>query len=419
MRGSRLGQLAITVSRTSVLVATVALASGAARAADPAEPVARTFAQPSLRQSAFPAEKQVKGVSGPEVMAQAPAAPVAKVEPSWPKTLPDAKAEAEPPKAEAYSPQEIEAARAQCSALLKGLHVVVVEEAPMKAGSCGTPAPVQLISIGRNPQVALSPPVTVTCDVVAAMHKWVTQELQPLARKHLASQIIGIDTMSSYSCRNAYGRKRTNLSEHGRANAIDIRSFTTADAKETVVLNDWGPTGWEIRAQIAAANKAAAEKAANERIAAERAAKASQMATSSTTPAAPKGQLPAAAGQPSAPQASPATSIGSIVQSVPGLAGKLPGAAVNEEGRTGFGLMRPSHLGGPKVAADKSTASKQLTAPLASDAVSASHKAQFLRAAHDTACKIFGTTLGPETNLAHKNHFHVDMAERSRGNFCE
>ena len=172
--------------------------------------------------------------------------------------------------------------KAQCQALLKGLDVVVVEEPPLKAGSCGTPAPVQLISIGRKPQVALSPPVTVTCDVVAAMHKWVTQDLQPLAKKHLAAQIIGIDTMSSYSCRNAYGRKRTNLSEHGRANAIDIRSFTTAEAKEVTVLNDWGPTGWEIRAQIVAANKAAAEKAAAERIAAEKAAKASQMAKSTT-----------------------------------------------------------------------------------------------------------------------------------------
>ena len=36
----------------------------------------------------------------------------------------------------------------------------------------------------------------------------------------------------------------------------------------------------------------------------------------------------------------------------------------------------------------------------------------FLRAAHRSACKIFGTVLGPEANNAHKNHFHVDMAER-------
>ena len=36
----------------------------------------------------------------------------------------------------------------------------------------------------------------------------------------------------------------------------------------------------------------------------------------------------------------------------------------------------------------------------------------FLRAAHESACKLFGTVLGPEANNAHRNHFHVDMAER-------
>ena len=36
-------------------------------------------------------------------------------------------------------------------------------------------------------------------------------------------------------------------------------------------------------------------------------------------------------------------------------------------------------------------------------------EAAFLRAAHDGACKVFGTTLGPEYNAAHGNHFHMDM----------
>ena len=43
----------------------------------------------------------------------------------------------------------------------------------------------------------------------------------------------------------------------------------------------------------------------------------------------------------------------------------------------------------------------------------------FLKQAHDGACKIFGTVLGPEANAAHKNHFHVDMAQRRYSAFCE
>ena len=43
---------------------------------------------------------------------------------------------------------------------------------------------------------------------------------------------------------------------------------------------------------------------------------------------------------------------------------------------------------------------------------------QFLRVVQDSACKRFGTVLGPNANAAHKDHFHLDMKER-RKPFCE
>lgn len=36
---------------------------------------------------------------------------------------------------------------------------------------------------------------------------------------------------------------------------------------------------------------------------------------------------------------------------------------------------------------------------------------QFLRRLHQSACKRFGTVLGPDYNGAHANHFHFDMAQ--------
>ena len=117
--------------------------------------------------------------------------------------------------------------------------------------------------------------------------------------------------------------------------------------------------------------------------------------------------------------------LGTIIEGVPGLANRLPGAGPSTEGRTEYGLTRPSHLGGPK-STDKAASGKATPAPVGAapamlhvDAVSQSRKARFLREIHTAACRIFGTTLGPETNLAHKNHFHLDMAERSRSNYCE
>lgn len=38
--------------------------------------------------------------------------------------------------------------------------------------------------------------------------------------------------------------------------------------------------------------------------------------------------------------------------------------------------------------------------------------AAFLRDVHDGACRLFATVLGPDYNAAHRDHFHLDQAER-------
>lgn len=40
---------------------------------------------------------------------------------------------------------------------------------------------------------------------------------------------------------------------------------------------------------------------------------------------------------------------------------------------------------------------------------------EFLQVVHASACKRFGTTLGPNYNAAHRDHFHVEL---SGGDFC-
>ena len=126
----------------------------------------------------------------------------------------------------------------------------------MREGTeCGTAAPMRLVSIGSNPQIAFSPPPALTCDMIAALHQWLQRDVQPLARKHLGAPVVSVATMSSYSCRNAYGRKNGRLSEHGRVNALDIGAFITAKGQTTMVVADWGPIAREIAAQAAAAQK--------------------------------------------------------------------------------------------------------------------------------------------------------------------
>jgi hypothetical protein len=288
-----------------------------------------------------------------------------------------------------WSRQEVEVAQARCTALLGGLDVVAVPETPIREGrECGTPAPMKLISIGKSPQVALSPPPTITCDLIAALHIWLHRDVQPLARRHLGAPVIRIEAMSSYSCRNAYGRASGRLSEHGRANALDIRAFTTARAETVFVAADWGPTAREIASAVAKGDAEQAETGEpadalqNEPIS----DLASRPAPNLVTPTAPRWQRADVAF---------------------GMAGLGVAWSVATDPEKRLAATPPSRLGGPNTSA--ATASVRTVAD----------RTEFLREAHRAACKIFGTVLGPEANNAHKNHFHVDMAERKVTVICE
>lgn len=326
---------------------------------------------------------------------------------SWPAVLPQPGPGSQPPLT--WTPAEIDAARAQCNRVLAATDAVALPVEPFRHGAeCGAAASVQLISIGANPQVALSPPVIVTCDLVATLESWVRSQMQPIAKRHLGAPVIRIETMSSYACRNAYGRKRSRLSEHGRANAIDIRGFMTAAGLPVAVLDDWGATQRTIEANIAAAKAAAAKAVA-----------ANPPPAVAGQPPVGAAQQPAVAVQPTTQQAPSAVvenkpvvpTFGTIVEGASELARRLPGVAPRQSD-TGFGFAAPSRLGGPKApTADGNRGAARGPTP--------DSRMRFLKEVHASACRVFGTVLGPEANREHENHFHFDMAERKSSTYCE
>ncbi len=318
-----------------------------------------------------------KPETAPQAASPAPAAP-APAQGVWPKTVDGAKeeaaAKADPkPVATEWPADEIAAAKAMCKTILDKIDAVTMPEPAFRQGECGTAAPVRLLTIGRNPEVALSPPPVLTCGMVGALHTWLTKDLQPLARKSLGADIIKIESMSDYSCRNAYGRTKTKLSEHGRANALDIRSFVTSKGEMAVVLTGWGETKRDIAAREEALKKAA-EKAA---------AEAAKIARPAVVPST------------AAPAAAASEASGVAVRST------LTEGVGEAAGEPAFGVA-PQRLGGPETPPKPPARMRT-----------------FLRGAHASACEIFGTTLGPEANNAHRNHFHVDMAPRKVKKICD
>ena len=301
-----------------------------------------------------------------------------------------------------WSPTEIADAKARCAVILKKINAVAIPEPSIKEGACGAPAPVQLVSIGTKPQVSISPPAILTCEMAEALSTWVEGDLQTLAKTYLGAEIINIETMSSYSCRNAYGRVNGKLSEHGLANALDIRGFVTASAKTAYVLEDWGTPQREILARIAA-QKAAAEKAALAQATAEKAAQTNQVAAKTAGPQSGTAKVPPASTASTA--GAPAAGIArtTIADGIAKLTVTIPGAKTDGKTASSLGIAEPDHLGGPKE----------------DDVAKHPKKTEFLHAAHEAACRIFGTTLGPEANGEHRNHFHVDMAQRKVTKICD
>src|SRR5690606_10054933 len=125
--------------------------------------------------------------------------PAADYDASWPVVLkPSAPRAPSAPVPVRWSRQDIELAQARCAALLDGLELVAEPAEPIRErAACGAPAPMRLISIGSDPPVAFSPPAVLTCDMIAGLHRWLQEDVQPLARRHLGTPVVGIRVMSS------------------------------------------------------------------------------------------------------------------------------------------------------------------------------------------------------------------------------
>jgi hypothetical protein len=78
--------------------------------------------------------------------------------------------------------------------------------------------------------------------MTAALHGWVSDTLKPAARERLKTDVTAINTATSYACRRRNNSSGGKLSEHGRANALDMSGFVFADREKDVAVGggNWG-----------------------------------------------------------------------------------------------------------------------------------------------------------------------------------
>ena len=106
------------------------------------------------------------------------------------------------------------------------------------AGECGAVDAVLLdtVILSDQTKIAVTPPATLRCPMAEEVAHWVREDVAPTLAK-IGPPLRAVDDFDSYECRGRNRVRGATLSEHGRANALDVRGFRIADGR-TVGLTD-------------------------------------------------------------------------------------------------------------------------------------------------------------------------------------
>ena len=77
-------------------------------------------------------------------------------------------------------------------------------------------------------RIALSPTATLRCPMAEAVTHWIRDDVAPTIAA-LGKSLRGVETLDSFDCRHRNGIADANISEHGRANALDVRALKLAN----------------------------------------------------------------------------------------------------------------------------------------------------------------------------------------------
>ena len=105
-------------------------------------------------------------------------------------------------------------------------------------GGCGGDDLVRLeaIVLPDKHRVAVTPPATLRCSMASVIADWIRTDVTSLAAG-LGTEPVVLDNFDSYECRGFNRISGAHLSEHGRANALDVRAIKLANG-QSIGLTD-------------------------------------------------------------------------------------------------------------------------------------------------------------------------------------
>ena len=112
-------------------------------------------------------------------------------------------------------------------------------------GDCGADDAVLLetITLPDRSKMTISPPATLRCPMAQQITAWVRDDVAPTV-KQFDSPLAALDDAASYDCRGRNNVRAAKVSEHGRADALDVRDFKLADGRELVLTDMNADKDW-------------------------------------------------------------------------------------------------------------------------------------------------------------------------------
>jgi len=100
-------------------------------------------------------------------------------------------------------------------------------------GDCGGGDLVRLeaVILSDSSRVEINPPAVLRCNMADALVDWVRDDLAQLAAFNLGSRVRSVRNYAAYHCRSRNNIIGAMMSEHGKGNAIDVRSITLVNGK--------------------------------------------------------------------------------------------------------------------------------------------------------------------------------------------
>jgi len=99
-------------------------------------------------------------------------------------------------------------------------------------------------------RIAITPPATLRCPMAESVIHWIRDEVASVV-VDLGAALKSVSIDTSFECRSRNGIAGAKLSEHGHANAIDLRGFTLVNGK-AIALTDTAVKR-EVRERLRAA----------------------------------------------------------------------------------------------------------------------------------------------------------------------